>query len=65
MFSPIIMLVEAYTELHEKYAMPLPIPKPTSTAVKTDLHYMSFEEATAHPFTDEHPLVTILSTNPK
>ncbi len=48
------MPVETYTELHEKYAMPLPIPKPTSTAVKTDIHYMSFEEAIAHPFTDEH-----------
>ena len=61
MFSPIIMPAEAYKELHEKYAMPLPIPKPqvqatnTSTVVeKSDLHYMSFEEAVTKPFTDEH-----------
>ena len=61
MFSPIIMPVEAYKELHEKYAMPLPIPKPqvqatnTSTVVeKSDLHYMSFKEAVTKPFTDEH-----------
>ena len=54
MFSPIIMPVEAYTELHEKYAMPLPIPKPSNIAGKSDLHYMSFEEAVAQPFTDKH-----------
>ena len=40
--------------------MPLPIPKlqvqatNTSTAEKSDLHYMSFEEAVTKPFTDEH-----------
>jgi hypothetical protein len=54
MFSPIIMTVQAYTQLHEKYAMPLPIPKPTSTAEKFDIHYVSFEEAVTQPFTDDH-----------
>jgi hypothetical protein len=52
-FSPMIMPVEAYTELHEKYAMPLSIPKPTVKKA-ADLHYMSFEEAVTKSFTDEH-----------
>ena len=40
--------------------MPLPIPKlqvqakNTSTDEKSDLHYISFEEAITKPFTDEH-----------
>ncbi len=33
--------------------MPLPIPKPTSTVEKSELHYMSFEEAVTKPFTDD------------
>ena len=48
------MPVEVYTELHEKYAMPLSIPKTRSTAEKSYVHYMSFEEAVTQPFTDEH-----------
>jgi hypothetical protein len=34
--------------------MPLPIPKPISTARKPDLHYMSFKEVLTQLFTDEH-----------
>jgi hypothetical protein len=34
--------------------MPLPIPKPTSVAGIPDPHYMTFDEAVKHPFTDEH-----------
>ena len=33
--------------------MPLPLPKPPSAAGINDLHYMSFEEAVTHPFTDK------------
>ena len=43
-----------YEELHGIFAMPLLITKPPSTAEISDLHYMSFEEAVMHPFTDEH-----------
>ena len=56
MFSHIIMPLQAYEELrHNKYAMPLPV---YSEARKhrggVDPHYVSFEEAVTHPFTDEH-----------
>jgi hypothetical protein len=54
MFQPIIMPVEAYKESHENFAMPLPIPKPSSIAGKPDLHYMSFEEAVELPFSNEY-----------
>jgi hypothetical protein len=54
MFSPIIMSDEAYKELYENFAMPLPIPKPSSIEGKHDLHYMSLEEAVKQSFTDKH-----------
>jgi len=53
----LIMPLEAYAELHNNLAMPLPIPKTLSSPAGThvDLHYMSFEEAVTHPlFPDEH-----------
>ena len=53
MFSSLIMPIEAYEELHNKLAMPLPIPKPTIDGVN-GFHYMSFEEVVTHPFTAEH-----------
>jgi hypothetical protein len=49
-----IMSLAAYEELHTKFAMPLPLPKPPSAARINHLHYMSFEEAVTHPFTDKH-----------
>ena len=56
MFASMIMPLEAYAELHTNLAMPVPITKTSSSAAGThvDLHYMSFEEAVPHPFTDEH-----------
>ena len=54
MFSPLIMPLAAYEELHNKFAMPLPLPLPSSVAGNTDLHYMSFEEAVLHPYSDMH-----------
>ncbi len=54
MLSPIIMHVEAYKELLETFAMPLPIPKPSSIVGKPGLQYMSFEEDVKLPFTDEY-----------
>jgi len=54
--APMIMPLEAYAELHNNLAMSLPITKTSSGAAGTrvHLHYMSFEEAMTHPFTDEH-----------
>jgi hypothetical protein len=54
MFSPMIMPNDAYEELCHTYAMPLPIPKPGDTISRTDMHYMSFEEAVKEAFTDIH-----------
>ena len=51
--SPLIMPPEAYLELTNKLSMPLPIPKPQDVP-GSDLHYMFFEEAVAHPFSEEH-----------
>jgi hypothetical protein len=34
--------------------MPISISKPTSTAEKPDLHYISFDEAVTQFFTNEH-----------
>ena len=48
------MLDKAYKELHEKFPMLLPIPKPSSIEGKNSLHYMPFEEAVGKPFTTEH-----------
>ncbi len=44
----------AYEELHNKFALPLPLPLQTSLAVNIDLHCMSFEEAVLQPFSDVH-----------
>ena len=41
MFSSINMPDEAYKDLHENFAMPLPIPKPSDIEGKDDIHYMS------------------------
>jgi hypothetical protein len=54
MFSPVIMPVEAYIDLHENFTMSLPIPKPSSIGGQPGLHYMSFEEVVKQPFTDYH-----------
>ncbi len=54
MSFPIIMPDDAHKELHENFAMPLPIPKPSSIEGKDDLFYMSLEEAVKQPFTDKH-----------
>jgi len=48
------MPLEAYDELHNVFAMPLPLPKPLSATGIVDLYYMPFEDAILHPFTDEH-----------
>ena len=53
MFSCLVMPHDAYVELVNNFAMPLPIPMPQDVA-GSDLHYMSFEEAVKHPFSDEH-----------
>jgi hypothetical protein len=53
MFSPLIMPPEAYLELTSKFSMPLPISKPQDVP-GSNLHYTSFEEAVAHPFSEEH-----------
>ena len=54
MFTHISMPLEAYDELHNVFAMPLPLPKPPSATGIVDLHYMPFDDAILHPFTDEH-----------
>jgi hypothetical protein len=54
MFGPMIMPLAAYEELHNNFSMPLPIPKPASVAIVSDPHYMTFDEAVKHPFTDVH-----------
>ena len=53
MFSTLIMPPEVYLELTSMFSMPIPIPKPQDVH-GSDLHYMSFEEAVAHPFSKEH-----------
>jgi len=53
MFSPLIMSLKAYLELVNSYVMPLPIPKPQDM-LRSNLHYVSFEEAVMQPFSDEH-----------
>ena len=45
MFSPKITPNDAYEELRNNYAMPLPIPKPCDSVGRTNLHNMTFEEA--------------------
>jgi len=47
------MPLEAYEELVNNFAMPLPIPNPPIPR-HTDLHYVSYEEAALLPFTDDH-----------
>ena len=54
MFAPMIMPLAAYEELHTKFVILLPLPKPQSAAGINDLHYMSFEEVVTHPFPDKH-----------
>ena len=54
MFAPMIMLLAAYEALHTNFAMPLPIPKPSSANGIPDPHYMTFDEEVKQPFTDEH-----------
>ena len=52
LFSPLVMPAKAYVEIP---MMPLPIPKPVPTSGPIgDLHYMSMEQASQQPFTDEH-----------
>ena len=53
MFSAIIMPDDAYKELRENFAMPLPIPKPSSIEGRHNLHYTSLEEDVKPPFTDK------------
>ena len=53
MFSPLIMPPDAYLEMVNNYAMPLPIPKPQDVP-RSDLRYMSFEEAMLQPISDEY-----------
>ena len=48
------MLDEAYDELHNVFAMSLPLPKPPSATEIVDLHFMPIEDAIIHPFIDEH-----------
>jgi hypothetical protein len=47
------MHVEAYDELVNNFPMSLPVPKPP-VPEHTEMHYMLFEEAVLHPFTDDH-----------
>ena len=54
MLSSLIMLIEAYEELHNQLAVLLLIPKLASVEGMTDMHYMPFEGAVAYPFTAEH-----------
>jgi len=51
-----IMPNDACEELCHTYSMPLSIPKSGDTISRTDLHYMSFEEAMKEAFTDIHQL---------
>ena len=54
LFKPLRMPQSIYEEV-KKYPMPMPIPKPTSIGdTSANLHYMSFEEAQALPFTSQH-----------
>jgi hypothetical protein len=54
MCAPTIIPLAAYDELHNNFAMPLPIPKPASVARMPGPHYMSFDEAVKRSFTYEH-----------
>ena len=54
MLSPLIMPLAAFEELHNTFAIPLPLPLQTSVAGNTDLYYISFEEAVLQPFSDVH-----------
>jgi hypothetical protein len=52
-FAPAIVPLAAYEEMHNNVIMTLPIPKTTSVARISDPHYMTFDEAVKHPFTNE------------
>ena len=54
-WRPLLMPVAAYQELSQRYALPLPVPKPQpTTGPVSELHYMSLMEALDQPFTDEY-----------
>jgi len=53
-FKPVRMPQSVYVKV-KQYSMPMLIPKKSSIGnTPADLHYMSFEEAQALPFTSEH-----------